>query len=256
MATTRKVFSKSLIRSKRIHTLPDDAHRWFYALLQLDMDNIGRTQGNKYYLKGKLYEKREDMTPDQCEAMLIKLHEANLIIRYSVGGIIYIQDPFHLNHNTITGNMAATSIYPPPSQEDISTWECRTGKKLSEYEHLLYRGDTPYIQRTNDVYPKDKDKGKDKGKDKDKHALFDFDLIWTMYPRRIGRRDAEKHFRATVKTQDDFETMQKALKNYIEYIKGKDPRYIQHGSTWFNNWRDWIDGHTTRATDSSKRRFW
>lgn len=67
-----------------------------------------------------------------------------------------------------------------------------------------------------------------------------FMQIWKEYPRRVGRKGALKHFAASVHGPDDLDLMRKALANYMvssEYRRG----YIQHGSTWFNNWRDWVD---------------
>lgn len=74
---------------------------------------------------------------------------------------------------------------------------------------------------------------------------FDFDSIWNQYPRRIGRKAAELHFSASIKIDQDYSNLKLALENYIIYIKGKDPQYIMHGSTWFNNWRDWMDMSVT-----------
>jgi len=86
-----------------------------------------------------------------------------------------------------------------------------------------------------------KDMVKDKVKDKNKGRQdFDFDMIWSEYPNKIGRRSAEKHFRASVKTLKDFTDIQGALVNYKSSKRVKS-NYIQNGSTWFCNWRDWVE---------------
>jgi hypothetical protein len=69
---------------------------------------------------------------------------------------------------------------------------------------------------------------------------FDFESIWLKYPRRVGRKMAEKHFEASVKTKKDFEDLSKALANYLS-SKRVAEGFVQNGATWFNNWRDWID---------------
>lgn len=84
-------------------------------------------------------------------------------------------------------------------------------------------------------------------------AQFDFEQIWVKYPKRLGRKAAMRHFRASVKSQDDWQAINMALKNYIAYINKKpvEEPFIQNGSTWFNNWRDWITiGGTNGATSS------
>jgi len=72
------------------------------------------------------------------------------------------------------------------------------------------------------------------------HSAFSFDPLWTNYPRKDGKKDAERHFNASVKTQKDYDDIQLALKNFCEAMKGREMQYIKNGSTWFNNWRDWI----------------
>jgi len=71
---------------------------------------------------------------------------------------------------------------------------------------------------------------------------INFDTAWSAYPKRLGRRGAERHFNASVKTDKDFDDLMQAIKNYSEYVAGKEEQYIKMGSTFFNNWRDWIKG--------------
>jgi uncharacterized protein YdaU (DUF1376 family) len=73
-----------------------------------------------------------------------------------------------------------------------------------------------------------------------KAISFNFEDLWSKYPNRVGKKDALKHFKATVKTEKDFDDIHTALGNYLtssRVIKG----FVQNGSTFFNNWRDWVD---------------
>lgn len=72
-------------------------------------------------------------------------------------------------------------------------------------------------------------------------AVFDFESIWKDYPNKQGRKEAIRHFSASVKSPGDFENIKKALQNYNRSIVGKDVKYIKHGSTWFNDWQDWVN---------------
>jgi hypothetical protein len=65
-----------------------------------------------------------------------------------------------------------------------------------------------------------------------------FELVWAKYPSRTGRKAAERHFKLSVKTMTDFLDIQRALDNYKKSDRVRNG-YIQNGSTWFNNWRDW-----------------
>ena len=70
--------------------------------------------------------------------------------------------------------------------------------------------------------------------------LFDFDAVWTDFPNKIGRTAAERSFKSSVKTDKDYEDIKKALHYYLKSER-VSKKFIQNGSTWFNNWRDWVD---------------
>lgn len=67
-----------------------------------------------------------------------------------------------------------------------------------------------------------------------------FESIWDRYPNKDGRKAAEKHFRNSMKTEKDWSDIQNALTNYLANLKANPWKYAKNGSTWFNNWRDWI----------------
>lgn len=67
-----------------------------------------------------------------------------------------------------------------------------------------------------------------------------FSEVWNLYPSKVGKKAAERHFKATVKNDIDFERIKKALEIYLKterVING----YVQNGSTWFNDWETWLD---------------
>ena len=77
---------------------------------------------------------------------------------------------------------------------------------------------------------------KDKVKDKDNK---DFNELWSLYPSKVGKRAAERHFWATVKTAEDLKNIKIALNNYLGSERVKKG-FIQNGSTWFNDWQGWV----------------
>ena len=76
-------------------------------------------------------------------------------------------------------------------------------------------------------------------KNKDMCFLGDFEEIWKKYPSPTGKKSAERHFKASVKNKIDWKRINKALDNY-KNSKRVASGYIQNGSTWFNNWQDWV----------------
>ena len=71
-------------------------------------------------------------------------------------------------------------------------------------------------------------------------GITEFESIWKNYPNKDGKKEALKHFKASVKTPADLENIKVALTNYLA-SKPVKSGYIKNGSTWFNNWQDWIE---------------
>lgn len=68
-----------------------------------------------------------------------------------------------------------------------------------------------------------------------------FERVWLRYPKRLGKKAALRHFAASVQTPEDQQKFERALENYLRFVRGKEIRFVQNGSTWFNNWADWVD---------------
>lgn len=71
----------------------------------------------------------------------------------------------------------------------------------------------------------------------------EFETIWMLYPRKIGRKKAFDSFTKARKTKKiSYETIENGLYRYIRYLEqqGTDEQYIMHGSTWMNQekWQD------------------
>jgi hypothetical protein len=92
------------------------------------------------------------------------------------------------------------------------------------------------------VGAKDKDKDIDGVVVRDgvEGVKFDFEPVWQMYPKRVFKKHAARYFASSVKTEQDYADIQQAITNYLQSDTVKNG-YVQNGSTWFNNWRDWVD---------------
>ena len=96
-----------------------------------------------------------------------------------------------------------------------------------------------------------KGRARDKDKDKDKDKGFSNDLsnidteilfkeVWDKYPNKDGRKEALRHFKATILNVDDHARCKQALENYLASDRVKKG-FVKNGSTWFNCWEDWVD---------------
>lgn len=67
-----------------------------------------------------------------------------------------------------------------------------------------------------------------------------FNLIWEQYPSKTGRKEALRHFKSSVNNESELNDLKTALNNYKNSERVKNG-FIQNGSKWFNNWKDWVN---------------
>jgi hypothetical protein len=81
-----------------------------------------------------------------------------------------------------------------------------------------------------------------KGAFKGNVPTADFEVAWKAYPNKLGRKQAEKYFYTDIKRGKKLEDILKAIENYARYRKDNsvEDKYIKHGSTFFNNWEDFL----------------
>ena len=70
-----------------------------------------------------------------------------------------------------------------------------------------------------------------------------FDQFWKLYPRKVGKRAAQKSWqRLNAQEQSD---VLEALPNHLKYwqLKNTETDYIPHPATWLNQgrWEDELD---------------
>lgn len=67
---------------------------------------------------------------------------------------------------------------------------------------------------------------------------IEFEKLWTMYPRKLGKKDALIHYKSWRKSnkENTYELMLNKLNTYLKYLRIKHIplEYTLHGSTWFN----------------------
>lgn len=68
-----------------------------------------------------------------------------------------------------------------------------------------------------------------------------FEKMWDAYPMKDGKKSALRHFAATVQTDEDVGNIRQALRNYLAHLSRHPDKPAKNGSTWFNNWRDWVE---------------
>ena len=72
----------------------------------------------------------------------------------------------------------------------------------------------------------------------------DFEPIYKLYPRRLGKSTGISRLCKTIRTQSAFDNFRSAVINYAEYCKihQLEEKYIMHFSTFANKrWLDFVD---------------
>lgn len=68
----------------------------------------------------------------------------------------------------------------------------------------------------------------------------DFDLFWTVYPRKRAKLDAERAWQQTAKQRPPIEQLIGALQARIQSGEWADPRFIPYPASWLRSgcWDD------------------
>lgn len=162
------------------------------------------------------------------------------------------------NKNNLTGNLEISPVYlkrklriSKTKLQQIFNF-CQTNDKLLfdfskekwnfKFSKVAEIKDnyTKDLQETNKKVSIDKEKDKEKENKIKKQKEEWFEIIWKKYPVKDGKKYASKHFNTTIKNETDWNNINQALTNYLQSDRVKKG-FIKNGSTWFNNWQDWID---------------
>jgi hypothetical protein len=69
----------------------------------------------------------------------------------------------------------------------------------------------------------------------------------------MGKTLAAKRFNSKIKKESDYKLLMQAIDRYNQYIDNKNIQieYIKHGSTWMNEWKDWLENDIGDIKQSS-----
>lgn len=117
------------------------------------------------------------------------------------------------------------------------------------HKWVKYQEDSTQAKRQQ--VSRSKKRGEEKRGEENKNIIKEshFYEIWGRYfPNyKDGTKMALKHFLASVKTEQDWKDINTALDNYKAHLEKETWKKPKNGSTWFNNWRDWINVERAKA---------
>lgn len=82
----------------------------------------------------------------------------------------------------------------------------------------------------------------------DKTLEEEFDALWRLYPRKAGKANALRHYKAARRKGATYDAVEDGVLRYADYVRGQDPQYIAMGSTWFCGHR-WEDQYVRKKSD-------
>lgn len=80
-----------------------------------------------------------------------------------------------------------------------------------------------------------------------------FESLWKLYPRKQGKKDAQRHYEKAIKEGTTDQEIEEGIKSYVKEIELTNTarQYIRHGSAWFNQ-RGWEDEYLVEGKQSYK----
>lgn len=199
----------------------EEKHLWFFILD--DCDHAGIWKPNKRIFESSI---RGQVDLKKC---LQKFNVGKVRVQVLDNGRWFVAEFIHFQYGNRlnTKNRMHLSIIQILESNGVS---------LTSLRPLIEVIDTP----------KDKDKDKDiKNLEGMQGENFDpeteFEKRWQSYPSKDGRKEAFRHFKATV-TAENIPLLDAALDKYLTHLSLPQNSYKRpkNGSTWFNNWQDWV----------------
>jgi hypothetical protein len=262
----------------------------FLGLLNL-ADDQGRALGDPRYVKGQLLP-YEEITPDEVADLLDHLHRVGLIELYNHSGRRHLAIVNFSKHQSIDRPKASKLPDPkdPASSvvDDSSTInrrhvddESTTNRRAVDDRSLLEQGTGNREQGTEntpsnldeeldlddaeldlddeeiaDIVELDAKKPIAGTKDRTQYSI-EFVRFWDLYPRRIGKGDAWKAWKA-LKPAERQSVLEGLHRHLDHWDRIEIPtQFIPHPGTWLrqNRWEDDIETDT-RETESSHPSGW
>lgn len=222
---TRRMFSKKITNSAKFLTMPLETQALYFHLAQ-NADDDGVAEGFTVM-----------RMVGSCADSMSLLRAKGYIDVLNEDLVVFVVD--WLEHNKIRADRKVDSMY-----KDLLLNRIPEVKVLEPKERKdRVKGDD---NGTSQGQPKD-GIGKDRlGKVrivKDNKTINDFfESVWCLYPKKIGKGHISPTKIKKLYEEVGKEQFIRCIERYKEHTKGKDMKYVQNGSTFFNTgYIDFLD---------------
>lgn len=178
----------------------------------------------------------------QCGVYQISIKQMELETGYNRDTILTLIDRFEnihkkIKYNTETKEIALLNWFKYNDSTSLNTQKC-IEKEFELVKDRLLIDFVRGLQGANKGHAYKKKKQKNK---KNKEKETEFNYLWKMYPKKLGKDKAFSHYNNQCESAND---MRIAIINYCNYIEqnNMDEKYIKHGSTFFNkDWKEFVE---------------
>jgi hypothetical protein len=98
------------------------------------------------------------------------------------------------------------------------------------------------------LYVTERDDTKELAQQVERERFDEFESAWSEYPRKAGKDAAQKTYLKNIKNQADHDLLMLAIENYRQSTIDTLPKFLKYGSSFFNQWKDWVDYKETNKT--------
>jgi len=213
-----RMISKEISLDEKVNALSDDTAKLLFTWMIPHLDAEGRMYGEAQTFKSIVVPRR-NISVKKIEKYLKEMEKLKLIFRYNVNGNQYIYKPNFEKHQTgLQKSREAQSRIPAfNSRATPELLQSKDGLTLIE----------------------------DKVKVKDNTIYMRFENLWSVYPKKKSKWQAEKAFSKINPDDKLLEIMLSSLekaKQSKEWKKNSG-EFIPHLATWLNA-KGWEDEYT------------
>jgi hypothetical protein len=224
-----------------VASLTRDARLLFIASWNL-ADDEGRLRWSAAYIKSKVFPYDEDLSVKDVGELMYELEKSDRVRSYVITETITQTFAVVVNfprHQRI--NRAQDSALPPPPPDGPGH-----GNSVSSFTERSVNGvcatndpnvpDQPPVSEGSAPEGNGKEGNGKEGRKKPPSAPLPdgFPDFWSVYPRKVDKRIAEKAYRAAIKRGATPELIHSAAEAYALTTANTEMRYIKHPSSWLN----------------------
>lgn len=204
-------------------------------------DDEARLRWSPAYLKSKVFPYDDDLGPKEVSILMGELEQSGRVFAYTVNGET-IKQTFAVivnfpRHQRINRAQDSSLPAPPPDEPP-------PGDRVTPFTEHSVNGhgatnDPPVRdQPLSTVGSTPEGNGKEgngkEGKTRAPAAPDTFPDFWSVFPRKVDKRIAEKAYRAALKRGATPEQIHAAAVAYAEAQRNTELRYVKHPSSWLN----------------------